>query len=122
MMMPMQPADHVDAARALEIEANDAFAADKTLLAAEMLWGSAAHAIIAVAQQRGWPYGHHRDLTAAAKRLAFEYDDWRIWDGSKAAGQCHIYFYHQVMYDGFTLQSARRMVRELVARLLTLAG
>ena len=122
MMMPMQPADHVDAARAFEIEANHAFAVDKTMLAAEMLWGSAAHAVIAVAQQHGWPYGHHRDLAIAAKRLAFEYDDWRIWDGSKAAGQCHIYFYHRVMYDGFTLQSARGMVRELVARLLTLAG
>lgn len=122
MTMPMQPSDHIDAAHAFELEANDAFAAGKTLLAAEMLWGAAAHAIIAVAQQRGWPYQHHRDLTATAKRLAFESGDWRIWDGSKAAGQCHIYFYHRVMYDGFTLQSARQLVRELVERLLALIG
>ena len=120
MTMPMPPADHIDAARAFELEANAAFAAGKMLLAAEMLWGAAAHAIIAVAQQRGWPYERHRDLTTTAKRLAFESDDWRIWDGAKAAGQCHIYFYHRVMYDGFTLQSARRLVSDLVARLLAL--
>lgn len=113
--------EHAQAARDFLVEANDAIATDRRLTAAEMLWAAAAHAIIAVAQQRGWPYHYHRDLTSAAKRLAIEYQDWEMWDGAKAAEQCHIYFYHGRMFDG-TLDESFPLVRYLVARLLALTS
>ena len=36
---------------------------------AEKLWGAAAHAIMAVAQEREWPYQSHRSLKNAAIRM-----------------------------------------------------
>ena len=112
-------AEHAEAARDFLVEAGDAITAGKQLNAAEMLWGTAAHAIIAVAQDRGWPFHYHRDLTSTAKNLALEYQDWRMWDGIKAAEQCHIYFYHGRMHDG-TLDDSFPLVRYLVGRLLAL--
>ena len=37
--------------------------------ASNKLWGAAAHAIKAVAEQRGWPHGAHRDLEEVVMRL-----------------------------------------------------
>ena len=75
----MLVAEHAEAARDFLVDASDAITAGKRLNAAEMLWGAVAHAIIAVAQDRGWPFHYHRDLTSTAKNLAFEYQDWRMW-------------------------------------------
>ena len=113
--------EHAQAARDFLVEASDAIATDRRLVAAEMLWAAAAHAIIAVAQHRGWPHHYHRDLTAAAKRLAIESQNWQMWDGAKAAEQCHIYFYHGRMYTG-GLDESFPLVRYLVARLLALTN
>ena len=117
----MWVAEHAEAARDFLTDADDAIAAGRRLRAAEMLWGAAAHAIIAVAQDNGWPYQYHRDLTSAAKKLAIEHQDWVMWDGGKAAEQCHIYFYHGRMHDG-TLEDSFPLVRYLVGRLLALIG
>ena len=111
--------EHAQAARDFLVNADDAIAVHKRLKAAEMLRAAATHAIIAVAQHRGWPYHYHRDLTSAAKTLAIEDQDWRMCDAGKAAEQCHIYFYHGRMYDG-TLEGSFPLVRYLVARLLAL--
>lgn len=115
----MWVAEHAEAARKFLLDANEAIADGKRLNAAEMLWGAAAHAIIAVAQDNGWSYQYHRDLTSAAKKLAIERQDWQMWDGGKAAEQCHIYFYHGRMFDG-TLEDSFPLVRYLVGRLLAL--
>ncbi len=49
-----------ETARKFLSDAEREFAAGDTLLASEKMWGAAAHAIMAVAQQRGWPFGNHR--------------------------------------------------------------
>ena len=115
----MWVAEHAQAARDFLVDAEEAIASGRRLKAAEMLWAAAAHAIIAVAQDKGWPYQYHRDLTSAAKKLAIEYQDLEMWDGGKAAEQCHIYFYHGRMHDG-TLDDSFPLVRYLVGRLLAL--
>ena len=69
-MEPMWVAEHAQAARDFLVDADEAIASGRRLKAAEMLWAAAAHAIIAVAQDRDWPYQYHRDLTSAAKSLA----------------------------------------------------
>ena len=45
------------------------------LIAAEMLWGAFAHALIAVANERGWHYDSHGALRQASLRLAVEQND-----------------------------------------------
>ena len=59
------------AALALEFleEADMEFSNDKTLKASEMLWGAVAHALIAVALRRDWPYNSHGSLKDVARRL-----------------------------------------------------
>ena len=45
--------------------------------ASEKLWGAAAHAILAVAMERGWRHGSHRDFVVAVRQLAEESGDER---------------------------------------------
>ena len=51
------------------------FMAGDNLQASEKLWGAASHAVMAVAQQRGWRYSKHRDLKRAARKLSEETGD-----------------------------------------------
>ena len=55
--------------------ADQEFAAGDVLQGSEKLWGAASHAIMAVAQERGWQFGSHRAMKDAARRLAKEYGD-----------------------------------------------
>ena len=84
------------------------------LQGSEKLWGAAAHAVMAVAQQRGWKYGNHYTLrrdgsidlqmrwkTIAHKRLELD-----------VAEKFHANFYHNFMED-----SELDMNRPLVQRI-----
>ena len=116
---PMLANDH--AAKALEFLAqSDAeFAEGDRLQASEKLWGAATHAIIAVAQQRGWRHGSHRSLKEAAMKLSDERDDIRIRRGFAAAEKFHSNFYHDHMED-FDLDDNRPRVQDFVHRILAL--
>ena len=116
---PMLTNDH--AAKALEFLAqSDAeFAEGDRLQASEKLWGAATHAIMAVAQQRGWRHGSHRALKEAAMKLSDERDDIRIRRGFAAAEKFHSNFYHDHMED-FDLDDNRPRVHDFVHRVLAL--
>ena len=109
------------AATALEFLAkSDAeFADGDRLQASEKLWGAATQALMAAAQQQGWPHGSHRALKAAARRLADEQDDRRILVGFLAAEKFHANFYHDFMED-FDLDADRPEVHDFVHRVLAL--
>ncbi len=53
--------------------------------ASATLWQAAAHAVMAVAVQRGWPADSHQDVKAAADRLAADTGDDAIAAGFFAA-------------------------------------
>ncbi len=116
---PMLTDDH--AAKALEFLAqSDAeFAAGDRLQASEKLWGAATHAIMAVAQQRGWRHGSHRALKEAAEQLSDDHNDPLIEYGFLAAEKFHRNFYHDNMED-FELDSDRPKVHDFVHRVLAL--
>lgn len=84
---------------------------------AEKLWGAAAHAIMAVAQEREWPYKSHRSLKNAAIKLANEREDPLIEAHFAVAEKCHIYFYHGIMEE-WELHADRRLARDFVQRVL----
>lgn len=46
--------------------------------ASAKLWEAAAHAVIAVASERGWPHANQTELRQAAGRLADEQNNQRI--------------------------------------------
>ena len=111
--------DHVQTARDFLEASDEEFAAGDVLQGSEKMWGAASHAVMAVAQQRGWPYGSHRALKMAADRLAREYDDPALRFGFVAAQQFHANFYHGFMEDD-DLERARPLVQDFVARALAL--
>ena len=59
--------DHTQTVREFLAASDREFAVGDTLHASEKLWGAAAHAIMAVAQQRGLEYGTHHALVNAAR-------------------------------------------------------
>ncbi len=85
--------EHRDTARKFLADAEREFAAGENLQASEKMWGAAAHAIMAVAQQRGWSFGRHSALLEAARRIANELDDSDLLAGVQTAQLFHINFY-----------------------------
>ena len=111
--------EHVETARRFLDESDTLFGERDVLQGSEKVWGAAAHAMMAVAQQRGWPYDSHGSLKQAARRLSDESDDPFIGDRFAVAEKFHINFYHHGMED-FQIEGDRPRVRALVERLLTL--
>ncbi len=102
------------------LEASDReFAAGDRLQASEKLWGAAAHALMAVMQERGWSGTSHRALSFSAQRLAREYDDHSIGDEFGLAEKFHRNFYHDFMED-FEMDADRPRVHDFVERVLAL--
>ena len=95
------------------------FAAGDVAQGSEKLWGAASQAVIAVAQQRGWRYGSHRDLKTAAERLSAEQNDGSVASGFAVAEKFHANFYHQFM-DDFQLADDPPKIHDFVHRVLEL--
>ena len=95
------------------------FAAGEELNGAELLWGAAAHALIAVAQENGWPYDSHGALRNVAIRLETNHrrPQWR--SDFNIAEYFHTHFYHGRLTDR-RIARDRPKVGRFVNRLLSL--
>ena len=111
--------EHVQIAREILVKSDGYFAEGDVLQGSEKLWGAAAHAVMAVAQQRGWKYGTHYTLRETALRLADELEDERISLGLGVAEKFHANFYHEFMEDS-ELDMNRPLAKRFVARMLAL--
>lgn len=111
--------EYAETARGFLADADREFAAGDVAQASEKLWGAASQAVIAVAKQRGWRYGSHRDLKIAVERLADENGDSRFASEFGVAEKFHANFYHQFMED-YELERDPVEVQRLVARVLGL--
>ena len=67
--------EHIQTAQDFLDKPDRYFAEGDELRGSEKTWGAAAHAVMSIAQQRGWNYGDHRSLKIAVRRLAAEQDD-----------------------------------------------
>ena len=92
---------------------------DDHLKACEKLWQSAAHAIAAVAQQRGWECGDVESLFAAADRLSEETEDPLLASAFDIADTFRANVDLDFMED-FQLKGGRPRVRHLVESVLSL--
>ena len=93
------------------------FAAGDTMPASEKLWGAASHAIMALCQQRDWPYGNHRSMKVASHQLTQETGEAIFRDGFSVAEKFHANYYHGFLED-FQIEVDRPIVHEFVHRLL----
>ena len=115
--------DHTQTAQEFLATSDREFAAGDTLQASEKLWGAAAHAIMAVAQQRGLEHGTHRALVNAARTIADAVDselirvEMRL--GISAARHFHSNFYNRTM-EPEDLEYDRPLVHRYVALMLAL--
>ena len=110
--------EHAKTAREF-LEASDReFLEGDILQGAEKLWGAAAHAVMAIAQQRGWDHNSHRSLKNATIRIADERNDPFIAAGFTTAEKFHRHFYHDSMED-WERDADRPLVKEFVRRVLS---
>ena len=101
------------------LEASDReFASGDHLQASEKLWGAAAHALMAVMQERGMSGNSHRALRFHAEALSREYSDYRISRGFIAADMFHRNFYNDFM-DDHDMEDNRPIVHDFVERVLS---
>ena len=107
--------EHIDTAKEFLEESDHYFSEGDVLQGSEKTWGAAAHAVMGIAQRRGWPYGTHRSLNIAVRRLADEHDDPSLEPSFGVAEKFHANFYHKFMED-FEYESGRRAVRQLVKK------
>ena len=115
----MQTQEHAQTALEFLEKADRHFAEGDQLQASEKLWGAAAHAVIAVALERGWPHTSHPALKRAVDRLAEEHNDPQIADRFGLAEKYHIDFYHLALTEEEWLADRPR-VRDVVTRILAL--
>lgn len=115
--------DHTQTAQEFLAASDREFAVGDTLQASEKLWGAAAHAIMAVAQQRGLEYGTHRALVNAARAIAdavgSELTRAEMRLGISAAQHFHSNFYNRTM-EPEDIAYDRPLVHRYVALMLTL--
>lgn len=90
----MLAAEHARMALILLERSQVEFAGGNPLIASEMLWGAAAHAILAIATEREWHKDSHGAIKAAARRLSLERNDDRMLTYVDSAEKLHENFYH----------------------------
>ena len=128
----MSVIEHRETAREFLREAEEYFRLGDDLQGAEKMWGAAAHAVIAVCQQRGWRHRSHPALGQAVSLLS---DELRtagdelgatILDGGfVAASNAHVHFYHRDMDleggNGQYFARAKRSVEQFVDRMVAMS-
>ena len=115
----MLTTDHAQTATGFLADSDREFDAGDTLQASEKLWGAAAHAIMAVAQQRGLEYGTHRTLINSARKIADQEGNDQLRLGILAAQHFHSNFYNGTM-EPEDIEYDRPLVHRFVALMLAL--
>lgn len=95
------------------------FAAGDELNGAELLWGAAAHALVAVALENGWHYDSHGAMRNVATQLEMSHQrpQWR--SDFNTAERFHTHFYHGRLTNREIVRDRPKVVR-FVNRLLSL--
>ena len=112
--------EHAQTAQEFLAVADGEFASGDMLQGSEKMWGAAAHAVMAVAQQRGWPFGSHGSLRTAVRRLSDEYGDPFLIAGFVSAEKFHANFYHDFMEHDADFELSKDVIRQFVGRVLAL--
>ena len=122
MPIPTLPqSEHEQMALELLNEADAELAAGKMMKGSEMLWGAAAHALIALALQMGRPYDSHGAMRDAAKQLPNVPNRPHWLSDFDLADDCHRNFYHGHLTDA-EITRCRPRVHRLVVRLLAVVN
>ena len=108
--------EHLRISRQFLRQAEREFAQGDRLQASEKAWGAAAHAVKAVAQQRGWQHDGHRYLFEAIDKVYCETGDSEFLVLFKVANSLHTNFYENWQTDNLVQDGIER-VEVLLAKL-----
>ncbi len=86
------------------------------LQAAEKVWGSAAHALKAIAIQRGWRHRSHDSVNAVGNQLAREFDRADLLTPLTIANAMHVNFYENGV-PAIQIKSAIKTVERYIDQL-----
>ncbi len=111
---------HVRISRQFMRQADEEFAKGDRLQASEKAWGAAAHAVKAVAQQRGWRHDGHRYLFDAIDSIYRETGDPELRDLFGRANSLHMNFYEDWQSNEYVKDGIER-VKILLEKLKPLA-
>ena len=111
---------HVRISRQFMRQADEEVAKGDRLQASEKAWGAAAHAVKAVAQQRGWRHDGHRYLFDAIDSIYRETGDRELRDLFGRANSLHMNFYEDWQSDEYVQDGIER-VKVLLKKLEPLA-
>ena len=109
--------EHAQTARDFLVASDREFDEGDILQGAEKLWVAAAHAVMAVAEVRGWAHHSHQSLKAAVNRISQELSDPYVETSFGVAEKFHRHFYHDSMEE-FERQVDRPHVHQFVERML----
>lgn len=110
---------HISIARRFLDKSEREFTAGDELNGAELLWGAAAHALIAVAQEHGWHWSSHGAFYNAARQLEVLQGRPGWVSDFRTAENFHIHFYHGRLTER-QIAADRPKVSRFVNRLLSL--
>lgn len=85
---------HASIARQFLDKSEREFTGGDELNGAELLWGAAAHALIAVALEHGWHYDSHGALKRVVRRLTALHNRPQWFSDFDTAERFHTHFYH----------------------------
>ena len=113
--------EHAQTAQEFLAVADGEFASGDMLQGSEKMWGAAAHAVMAVAQQRGWTCESYVEILTSARRLAGEHDDEVLISGLiGAAAKLRANSHYGFMEHDADFDFTRDVVRDFVTRTLSL--
>lgn len=113
----MDGVEHVRIALAWLTVSDEEFAEGRQMQASEKLWGATAHALTALAMDRGWRYGRHRDFVSTTRRLSEESGDVEMVRDFNHAREFHANFYQGQLGDE-EMERLRPVVRQFVRKVL----
>jgi hypothetical protein len=119
LYLDMTVEEHIETALLFLDQSQREFAVGDALQGSEKLWGAVAHAAMAYAQREGWPFGDHRSLKQASRRLTDESRDPMLLAGFLAAEKFHANFYHAFMQD-YDFEHDTPVAREFVSNVVTM--
>ena len=116
----MTPVERRDASLEFALRSDQEFdRGGNTMIAAELLWGAVAQALIAVAEISEWPCQGHKGYSLVAARLV-ELQPGISWRSDiAAADQLHEHFYNRNLGYG-ELDSRRLAARRALHRAIAL--
>ncbi len=108
--------EHLRISRQFLRQAESEFAQGDRRQASEKAWGAAAHAVKAVAQQRGWRHDGHRYLFEAIDKIYYETGNREYLVLIKSANSLHMNFYENWQTDN-SVQDGIERVKVLLNKL-----